>query len=539
MERLGASIEEGCEVSLHPNQMETPPKEQQSQQGVHREPNAYRSMRDHIHPPRVSAPSCIIPPAEDVAVRPYLVPLLPTFHGMENENSYTHIRDFEEVCTTFKEGAFDMDLLKLKAFPLTLKDKAKIWLNSLRPRTIRNWAELQAEFLKKFFSAHKTNNLKRKIYTFATHDSERFYQCWERCLETISACPRHGFDTWMLVNHFYDGMSPSMKQLLETMCGGDFLSKNPDEAMDILNYVAKTSKVWDEPNPREIERMKPTANSRGGIYALAEEMEMKAKLSSLTRRLEELELQNQHEVPAITEPPVLLQSCFTCQSTSHQGDQCPIAPSIRDSMQEQANILDQGRHPISAPYRNTYNPDWRNHPNLSWKPRPQAYSPTGSQQQQTNPSSPVEQAIVNLSKVVGHFVEEQKTLNDHTTQKIKMLEGSFNKRLDDLQCSVFRLTSQQQIQEKEKSPSQKQPIPSEIHEEGSYSNSNPKLKEVKAIVTLRSGKELTKPSPKATDPEQEAINTAPREVVSKQTAEEYKPPPPFPQSIRTKKKAIN
>ena len=53
---------------------------------------------------------------------------------MENENPYTHIRDVEEVCTTFKEGAFDMDLLKLKAFALTLKDKAKIWLNSLRPK---------------------------------------------------------------------------------------------------------------------------------------------------------------------------------------------------------------------------------------------------------------------------------------------------------------------------------------------------------------------------------------------------------------------
>ena len=59
LERLSASIEEGCEVSLHSNQMETPPEEQQSQQGVHREPNAYRSMRDHIHPPRVSAPSYI------------------------------------------------------------------------------------------------------------------------------------------------------------------------------------------------------------------------------------------------------------------------------------------------------------------------------------------------------------------------------------------------------------------------------------------------------------------------------------------------
>ena len=83
-------------------------------------------MRDHIHPPRVCSPSCIVPPVEDVTVRPYLVPLLPTFHGIENENPYTHIRDFEEVCTTFKEGATDMELLKLKAFHLTLTDKAKI-----------------------------------------------------------------------------------------------------------------------------------------------------------------------------------------------------------------------------------------------------------------------------------------------------------------------------------------------------------------------------------------------------------------------------
>ena len=129
---------------MHSDQMDPLREEQQSQQGTAMNPTAYRSMRDHIHPPRVSAPSCIIPHAEDVAVRPYLVPLLPTFHDMEYENPYTHIRDFEEVCITFKEGAIDMYLLKLKAFPLTLKDKAKIWINSLRLRTIRSWEELQA-----------------------------------------------------------------------------------------------------------------------------------------------------------------------------------------------------------------------------------------------------------------------------------------------------------------------------------------------------------------------------------------------------------
>ena len=125
-------------MSLNTGQMEPPPEEQHSQQGVQRNPNAYKSMRDHIHPPRVSAPSCIVSPAEYMIVRPYLVPLLPTFHGMENENPYTHIREFEEVCNTIKEGVTDMDLMRLKVFPLTLKDKEKIWLKSLRLRSIRN-----------------------------------------------------------------------------------------------------------------------------------------------------------------------------------------------------------------------------------------------------------------------------------------------------------------------------------------------------------------------------------------------------------------
>ena len=184
-------------------------------------------------------------------------------------------------------------------------------------------------------------------------------------METISACPHHGFDTWMLVNHFYDGMSPAMKQLLETMCGGDILNKNPDEAMDFLNYVAETSKGWDDMNPREVERMKHITNQRGGIYSLSEDVELKAKLSTLTRRMEELEIRNQQDARAVTELPMPLQPCFTCQSTGHQGENYPISPSIRDLMVENENVIGQNRPPTDAQYGNTYNPNWKNHPNLS------------------------------------------------------------------------------------------------------------------------------------------------------------------------------
>ena len=78
-------------------------------------------------------------------------------------------------------------------------------------------------------------------------------------------------------------------------------------------------------------------------------------------------------------------------------------------------------------------------------------------QQQPPPSSPVEQAILNLSKVVGTFVEEQKVLNVQTNQKIEAVESSLNKKLDsmhsELQSSITRLYNQQQGPEKGKFPS--------------------------------------------------------------------------------------
>ena len=172
-----------------------------------------------------------------------------------------------------------------------------------------------------------------------------------------------------------------MKQLLETMCGGDFLSKNPDEAIDFLNYVAETSKAWDEPNPMETNRHRPPVNQRGGIYSLAEDVELKAKLSTLTKRMEELEMRNQQKVRAVTEIPVPLQPCFICQYTGHQGEHCPISPSVRDLMVEHANVMGQNKPPADAQYGNTYNPNWKNHPNLSWKPKPPTYVPPSAQQQ--------------------------------------------------------------------------------------------------------------------------------------------------------------
>ena len=142
-------------------------------------------------------------------------------------------------------------------------------------------------------------------------------------------------------------------------------------------------------------------------------MEVKEKLSTIARRLEELEMRNQHEVRTVVETLVPNNLCFIFQSTEHLGEHFPTVHSMRDMLAEQANVVGQYKPPTNAPYNSTYNLNWRNHPSISWKPKPPPYVPYAAHQQygsssQAQPppsSSPVEQAIMNLSKVVGSFVE--------------------------------------------------------------------------------------------------------------------------------------
>ena len=102
--------------------------------------------------------------------------------------------------------------------------------------------------------------------------------------------------------------------------------------------------------------MRPSTHQRGDIYALSEDTEMKEKLTTLTRRLEELELRNRHEMQPVNELPASQPACFNCQSNSHPREHCPVVSSVRDLMQEHAHVLGQNKPPTNAPYGNTYNP---------------------------------------------------------------------------------------------------------------------------------------------------------------------------------------
>ena len=88
-------------------------------------------------------------------------------------------------------------------------------------------------------------------------------------MEAINVCPHHGFDTWMLVIYFYEGISPTMKQLLETMCRGDFMSKSPNEAFKFLNYGMSHMKgIYTSPSLKTIQKEECICGMKMLIYKL-------------------------------------------------------------------------------------------------------------------------------------------------------------------------------------------------------------------------------------------------------------------------------
>ncbi|GMN62282.1 hypothetical protein TIFTF001_031365 [Ficus carica] len=81
-------------------------------------------LKDYIHPTRTATPSCIMfsPNMPQQDFKPCMIQLLPTFHGLESENLYVHILEFEEVVATFHSRAEVADFVRLKFFPFSLND---------------------------------------------------------------------------------------------------------------------------------------------------------------------------------------------------------------------------------------------------------------------------------------------------------------------------------------------------------------------------------------------------------------------------------
>ena len=107
---------------------------------------------------------------------------------------------------------------------------------------------------------------------------------------------------------------------------------------------------------------------------------------------------------------------------------------------EYRSMRDYRNQWMSSPCGSAYNHSWENHTNSSWEPRPQQYAPPKPPFYASTPQSPqppqsippFELAILDLTRIVDDFVEDNKEINAHSNKKIITMEDNLNKKIDGL-----------------------------------------------------------------------------------------------------------
>jgi len=368
--------------------------------------------------------------------------MVPHYRGTPTEDPYLHIRDFFDLCKTQNIHGLNAEGIRLILFPFSLKDNAKLWLNSLAAGSIHNWEELTTKFLKRFFPAQRTRQLRREIQTFQQKDGDLFFEAWEHFKELLLKCPHHNLSQDDQVQAFYEGLNYSNKSLVDSACGGMLMEKNSEEAIELFETLSENSQQFSSRGRQGLKRK--------GVYEVNGNNGVQTQMATLERKLDMLvKVMTTHNISLIQQI-AQVEVCVICSHSDHTTETCPML-SFTD--QEQANYVSQNNYPPkNNPYSNTYNAGWRNHPNFSWSNNQNVQNPQRQQrnfQQGYNYQAPPQAVQPNpkpkkndLESALLQYMTIQQQSNTQTSQAIQRLEtqvGQLAKELSERKRGEFTI----------------------------------------------------------------------------------------------------
>ncbi|XP_060972621.1 uncharacterized protein LOC133038474 [Cannabis sativa] len=302
--------------------------------------------------------------------------------------------------------------------------------------------------------------------------------------------------------------------MIQSMHTGKFLKLQGQEAWEALEELSVNSQQWNYSEARSRANNSP---KRGGKYEIKEETDLRTSFEKLARKVEALvisQTMNSHVQPKKE----------VCASTCHNDQSCP---PFLETFSEEANALHSYGKPNDSPFSNTYNPNWRNHPNFSWRQnQPQMNqgnqfnmpNPNHAQPSQTYPP----QRKPSLEDTLQQFMQSTQQIMQNQSQSIAKLE-----------TQLGQLANAVTEREKGRFPSQPVPNPKGQYEVGVPSHKE----EAKSISTLRSGKQIAKPdyTPQVEKDQSQSSNTNDLSKDNDQILPSI-PKAPFPQRLLPLKK---
>ncbi|KAM2498829.1 hypothetical protein PS1_041051 [Malus domestica] len=317
-----------------------------------------------------AAPLCIQYPVaaqgktDEFKLKSSLLHHIPKYHGLSMEDPNRHLNEFEVVCSSMTPVNVDGNILKMKAFPFSLMDKAKDWLYELAPGTVTSWESMKRAFLEKLFPTSRIILLRKKISGIQQEEGESFPTYYERFKSLVASCPQHQMKEELLLQYFYEGLLPLERQMLDASAGGALVDKTPMAAKVLIANRAL--------NAQQYECVGQRGPPRHQVHEVSATSDLHSQLANLTSIVSQMAEGMKMQGPVI---------CGVCSIQGHVSEKCPQL--IEYGGWESAHAIGfQGQNqPRHDPYSNTYNPGWRDHPNFKWRDPQQPQNQGGFRQQ--------------------------------------------------------------------------------------------------------------------------------------------------------------
>ena len=306
---------------------------------------------DNAMPLCIQYPTTAEGKTEEFELKSSLLHHIPKYHGLSMEDPNKHLKEFEVVCSSMTPVNVDGSILKMKAFPFSLLEKAKDWLYELAPGTVTSWESMKRAFLEKFFPTSRVILLRKRISGIQQNEGESFPAYYERFKTLVASCPQHQMKEELLIQYFYEGLLPIERQMLDASAGGAWVDKTPVAAKTLIANRALNTQQYEGVGQRGSSR----PQSVNEVSAISEIQSQLANLTSLVSQV------------VIGTKPQENQVYGMCSIQGHPSETC--LQLIENGGWESANAIGfQGQNQTKYdPYSNTYNPGWREHPNMKWR----------------------------------------------------------------------------------------------------------------------------------------------------------------------------
>ncbi|GJW96562.1 reverse transcriptase domain-containing protein [Tanacetum coccineum] len=124
---------------------------------------------------------------------------------------------------------------------------ARTWLEKEPPNSITTWNDIVSKFVNQFFPPSRTTNPRNKITRFQQKFNETFSEAWAQFKDLLNKCPHNGFSHLHQIDTFYNGLSQSDQDSLNSAVGGNLLTRNTQEALTIIENKSKVRTSRNKP----------------------------------------------------------------------------------------------------------------------------------------------------------------------------------------------------------------------------------------------------------------------------------------------------